>query len=84
MKMNHVNKEVEVNAFYFAQGKNFKSFPKVITLDNHRYTFRDGLQMLVRKGQEAIRFFDMTDGNATYHLRQENGQWILVGMKPLG
>jgi hypothetical protein len=76
-----INQEVEVNAFYFAQGKNFKSFPRQITLGNQRYLFKDGLQMLVHKGQDMIRLFDMTDGQATYRLRNEGSQWILVAMK---
>lgn len=42
-----INKEVEVNAFYFAQGQKFKSYPRAITVDHKRYTFTDGLQMLV-------------------------------------
>jgi hypothetical protein len=80
---NVINKEVEVNAFYFANGKSFKSFPRAITLDHKRYTFQDGLQMLVQKGQEAIRFFDMTDGFNNYRLREENDQWFLVSLRPI-
>lgn len=78
-----INKEVEVNAFYFNQGANFKSFPKAITLDHKRYTFQDGLQMLVQKGQDAIRFFDMTDGFNNYRLRQEQDQWFLISLRPV-
>lgn len=79
-----INKPVEVNAFYFANGKNFRSFPRAITLDHKRYTFRDGLQMLVQKGQDVVRFFDMTDGLTNYRLRQEHDQWILVSLQPAG
>jgi hypothetical protein len=78
-----INKEVEVNAFYFNQGSSFKSFPRAITLDHKRYTFQDGLQMLVQKGAEAIRFFDMTDGLNNYRLREENDQWFLVSLRPI-
>jgi hypothetical protein len=77
-----INKEVEVNAFYFANGKSFKSFPKAITLDHKRYTFQDGLQMLVQTGQEVIRYFDMTDGLNNYRLREEHDQWFLVSLRP--
>lgn len=75
-------KEVEVNAFYFANGKSFKSFPRSITVDHKRYTFQDGLQMLVQKGAEAIRFFDMTDGFNNYRLREQNDQWFLISLQP--
>ncbi len=79
----HINKEVEVNAFYFNQGQSFKSFPRAITFDHKRYTFTDGLQMLVQKGQDAVRFFDMTDGLNNFRLRQEHDQWFLVSRKPV-
>jgi hypothetical protein len=78
-----INKEIEVNAFYFNQGQNFKSFPRAITLDHKRYTFQDGLQMLVQKGTDAIRFFDMTDGFNNFRLREENDQWFLVSLRPV-
>ena len=83
MKNQMINKEVEVNAFYFSQGSSFKSFPKAITLDHKQYTFRDGLQMLVQKGQEAVRFFDMTDGLTNYRLKEENHQWFLISLRPI-
>jgi hypothetical protein len=73
-----INKEVEVNGFYFAQGRNFKSYPRQITFGNQRLTFNDGLQMLVKKGGEIIRLFDMTDGRTNYRLRNEDNRWILV------
>lgn len=78
-----VNKEVEVNAFYFAQGQSFKSYPRSITLDHRRYTFKDGLQMIVKKGQQAIRYFDMTDGLNNYRIRQHEDQWFLISTKPV-
>lgn len=78
-----INKEVEVNAFYFNQGNSFKSFPRAITVDHKRYTFQDGLQMLVQKGQEVVRFFDMTDGINNFRLRQEQEQWFLVSLRPV-
>jgi hypothetical protein len=78
-----VNKEVNVNAFYFARhDKNLKSFPKQIELEGTEYTFiENGLRYLVRKGTELIQLFDMSDGNNTYRLRYSSGHWTLVGMK---
>lgn len=78
-----INKEVEVNAFYFSNGKNFKSYPRAITLDHKRYNFMGGLQMMVQKGQEMVRLFDMTDGFHNYRLREENNQWFLVSSQPV-
>ncbi len=75
-----INKAVEVNSFYFTQGKQFKSFPARITVDNRQYAFQSGLQMLIEKGQQAIRLFQMTDGSATYRIKQEGGQWVLLSI----
>lgn len=78
------NKEVEVNAYYFAsKGQKFKSYPRAITVDHKRYTFQDGLQMLVQKGADAVRFFDMTDGFNNYRLREQNDQWFLISLNPV-
>lgn len=41
-----INQEIEVNAMYFARGKNFKSYPYQITLGNQRFVFKDDLRML--------------------------------------
>lgn len=77
----HINRPVEVNSFYFAQGKTFKSFPASITLDDQHYAFKSGLQMLVHRGQEVVRLFTMTDGLTNYRLKQENGSWTLLGLE---
>lgn len=76
-----INKPVEVNSFFFSNGVQFKSFPKEITVDQTRYTFQDGLQYLVQRGQDVIRLFDMTDGAQTYRLRQHQGVWTLVSLQ---
>lgn len=84
MNMNNhlINKEVEVSSFYFSQQTNFKSFPKQIELDGTRYTFiENGLRYLVRRGQQLVELFDMSDGRTTYRLRLEAGHWTLVAMK---
>lgn len=79
--MKLINQEVEVNSFYFKQGKNFKSFPREITFGDCHYTFGDGLQFLVRRSQGVIRFFTMTDGQMNYRLRNENDRWTLLDIK---
>ena len=81
--MDNINQAVTVNNFFFKRGKQLKAFPRCIELDNTRYTFNDGLQYLVCRGQQIIRLFDMTDGRVTYRLRLENDQWTLVGTRQL-
>ncbi len=80
--MSYINQTVSVNAFYFLNclGE-MKTFPKQIELDNTSYTFNDGLQYLIQKGQQVIRIFEMTDGQTTFRLRHEDNCWTLVGTK---
>ncbi len=77
-----INKEINVNAFYFKTNtSNMRSYPKQIELDGSQVSFADGLVYLVRKGQQIIQLFDMTDGDNTYRLRHSDDQWTLVGMR---
>ena len=78
--MSYINETINVNAFYFA-GQSGRMFPKQIEFGQERFTFQDGLQYMVCKGQQAIKFFDMTDGTTTFRLRCENNEWILVGTR---
>jgi hypothetical protein len=78
--MSYINETVSVNAFYFA-GRAGRMFPRQIELGEERYTFQDGLQYLVRKGQHIVRLFDMTDGQRTYRLRCEDDTWTLIGTR---
>jgi len=88
---NTLNKEFEINAFTFTSKKEFRSIPKTITVDDHRYNFVDsGLRYLIQKslpagrqGRHLIRLFDMTDGQSIYRLRNEDNQWTLVSIKNL-
>lgn len=73
---------VNVSSFYFHHGRDFRSFPRQIEFDNRRLTFKDGFQYLVKSGGRMIRLFDMTDGETTYRLRQEDDQWLLIGTRP--
>ena len=58
-----INQEVEINAFTFTNKNDFRSIPRTITVDDHRYSFVDsGLRYLIRQGQHLIRLFDLTDG----------------------
>lgn len=80
--MTKINKIVDVNSFYFAKGRSFKSFPARITMDNQQFSFKSGLQMMIHRGEEVIRVFSMTDGLTNYRLRRENDQWTLIGLEP--
>lgn len=80
--MTKINQTVEVNSFYFSRGNSFKSFPAQITLGDKQFTFKSGLQMLVHRGEEVVRLFNMTDGLTNYRLRQDADQWTLVGFEP--
>lgn len=79
--MNTTNQLINVNSFYFANGRSFKSYPKQIEIDNTHYTFTDGMQYLIKKGKTAVKLFDMTDGSTTYRLRLENNTWTLIGTR---
>ncbi|MGB4966636.1 MAG: hypothetical protein WBO35_00345 [Candidatus Saccharimonadales bacterium] len=79
--MTVINQAVTVHAFYFA-GTEMKSFPRAIEHGGRDITFQTGLRYLVRRGTEAIRFFDMSaaDGH-TYRLRQDGSEWTLLGRR---
>lgn len=76
-----INQIINVTAYYFANGRSFKSYPKQIEFGNTRCTFTDGIQYIVQQGGKAIKLFDMTDGHTTYRLRNENDSWTLVGTR---
>jgi hypothetical protein len=80
--MTRINQNVEVNSFYFSNGRSFKSFPQRVTLGDTEYSFRSGLQMMVRSSGRVVRLFQMTDGLTNYRLRQENDIWTLIGFEP--
>lgn len=76
-----INKEVAVTAVYFKGDRGLKSFPKRIELEGRSYTFMEtGLRYFVKKGQDLVHIFDMTDGKAQYRLRFDANQrlWTLV------
>lgn len=80
--MSYINQTVNVNSFYFATSfGQLKTFPRQIEHDGQSLTFKEGLQYLVQKGEQAVRLFDMEDGQQTYRLRCENDVWTLVGTR---
>lgn len=79
-----VNKEVSVNAFYFAgqAGQEIKTFPREIEFGGHAVTFKSGLRYLVQQGATAVKLFDMSGADGlTYRLRQQGEQWTLLATK---
>ena len=80
--MKNFNEIVQVNSFYFPGGSVARSMPRTIECGFDRHTFIDGLQYLVKKGSQLVKFFDMSDGRNTYRLRLESDEWTLVSIKP--
>lgn len=78
-----VNKEVAVTAMYFRHRRELKSYPKRMEYAGDTITFLEsGLRYLIKRGQQMIQIFDMTDGKDTYRLRFDEGQfnWTLVNI----
>lgn len=82
-KYQQIDKEITITAVYFGGSKQtMKTFPKRIECDDTIYTFSEGLQLVIKKGQELVKIFDMTDGNAHYRLRNDvsNHSWRLMSI----
>ena len=75
-----LNQEVDVTAYYFAGGKT-RGFPKRVQYNGNELTFAEnGLRCLVKKGQDLIEIFNMSDGRKQYRLRFEPNDrcWTLL------
>ena len=91
-----INQVINVNSFYFKEAvksgakagrkdsTQVKAYPRRIQFGNTQYTFEDGLQCLIRKGQRVVRLFDMTDGRTRFRLKLENDEWTLLGTRIAG
>ena len=80
--------EIQITSVYFRHksgAQRLQSYPKRMVYDGREYTFMEsGIRYLVQKGQELIRLFDMSDGQAVYRLRLDgNNRWSLVNKKAL-
>ena len=83
MEAQHINKEVNVTAWYFRRKQErFTSYPKRIEYEQREYTFAEGLRLLIQKGKQVVQLFDMTDGSSNFRLRFDNEQrtWTLVSI----
>lgn len=78
------NEDITITGLYFQNRKDLKAFPRRMEYRGDTYTFRDGLQYMVKKGQEVVRIFDMTDGEAKYRLQSDAEQvnWTLLDIAP--
>lgn len=77
-----INQEVAITALSFRSRGGLTSFPKRMEFEGRTYMFKNGLQCLIRKGEEVIRIFDMTDGKGTYRLKCDEHQrgWTLLAI----
>jgi hypothetical protein len=86
-----INEEVSVTGMYFRSSRpndrHIKGYPKRMEYEGREYTFiESGLRYLIRKGQELIEVFDMTDGNRDFRLKFDPAAhvWTLVGVRDGG
>jgi hypothetical protein len=81
-----VNQSIEITSWGFTRRpreSRLQSFPKRMLWDDREYTFAEiGMHYLVQKGQDLIRLFDVSDGQACYRLKCDNTNcWTLVSMR---
>lgn len=77
-----IAREVNVPEVYFKDDGHLKTYPRRMEYEGREYTFMDGLRSIIRKGQQMIQIFDMTDGARDYRLQFDDKQrsWTLVDM----
>jgi hypothetical protein len=78
-----LNRQVDVTALYFTNNNGrVKSFPKRIELDEDVYTFvESGLQILVQTAAGVVRIFEMTDGQKSFRLKNDQAHgWTLLSV----
>jgi hypothetical protein len=81
------NNEIEIVAVYFRNhpegDQRFESYPKRMVYEGREYTFlEDGLRYLIKRGQQLIQLFDVSDGQNQYRLKlDEANHWSLIGKK---
>ncbi len=79
--------EVSVTSYYFSGGATNRSFPRRIELEQgDQINFLEsGLRCIVKKGQELIEIFNMTDGVKLYRLGFEPAKntWKLLSTRAL-
>jgi hypothetical protein len=83
--LNCNNQDIEITALYFRSTPNkqqLESYPRRMVWGGREYSFvESGMHYLVRKGQQLVKLFDVSDGSNSYRLRLEGNRWTLVSMK---
>lgn len=84
--VNNVNQTVEITALAFTRqdrDQQLKSFPKRMVWEDREYTFAElGMHFLIKKGQELIKLFDVSDGQYAFRLKCDSqNHWTLVSMR---
>jgi hypothetical protein len=82
MTRHAINEDVTITALAFRNNRDFATLPRRMEYRGSTYTFMNGLQYLIKKGDQILRIFDMTDGTSTYRLRCDDAQtnWTLVAI----
>jgi hypothetical protein len=78
-----IDQEVDISAFYFKnRAAHLASFPKQMEFGGTQYHFADnGLRYLVKRGQQLVQLFDVSDGHDTFRLRNVGDEWRLIAVK---
>ena len=82
--MNFLNEqEIEITSLAFHQQPNnerLQGYPRRMVYNGQEVSFIElSMQYLVRKGQQLVQLFDMSDGDTLYRLRYEDNRWTLIG-----
>lgn len=80
MKTNLIDTPVHITAVSF--NKKFMPIPRRIEYGGTSHTFVDaGMRYLIKQGEDIIRLWDMTDGQARYRLRCDaKNSWRLMSI----
>lgn len=80
MKTNIIDAPVAVTSVTF--NKKFMPIPRRIEYGGTSHTFVDaGIRYMVKKGEQMVRLWDMSDGTARYRLRcDSSNSWHLVSI----
>ncbi len=81
-----VNQTIEITSLAFSRSRKtpqLESFPRRMVWEDREYTFIElGMHFLVKKGQDLIRLFDVSDGQNDFRLKCDNdNHWTLVSMR---
>lgn len=81
-----VNQTIEITSLAFSsrpRASRLESFPKRMVWEDREYTFVEtGMHFLIKKGQDLIRLFDVSDGQNDFRLKCDNdNHWTLVSMR---